>query len=102
MEYKLIAMDFDGTLLTDEKKVSPETEETLRKLKKKGYQIVGATARTLDSANDVVPMDMFTYVIINNGVSIYNVDKQEEEWMGYITHQEAEEIIKEVLKSSLK
>jgi len=96
MEYKLIAMDFDGTLLTDEKKVSPETEETLRKLKKKGYQIVGATARTLDSANDVVPMDMFTYVIINNGVSIYNVDKQEEEWMGYITHQEAEEIIKEV------
>lgn len=96
MEYKLIAMDFDGTLLTDEKKVSPETERKLRELKKKGYQIVGATARTLDSANDVVPLDMFTHIIINNGVSIYNVDKQEEEWMGYITHQEAKEIIKEV------
>lgn len=96
MEYKLIAMDFDGTLLTDDKNVSPKTEEILRKLKKEGYKIVGATARPLDSSKDVVPIDIFTHLIINNGVTIYNVDKQEEEWMGYITPQEASEIIKEV------
>lgn len=34
MGYKLIAMDFDGTLLTDDKKVLPKTEEILRSLKR--------------------------------------------------------------------
>lgn len=36
MKYKIIAMDFDGTLLTDDKKVSPKTEKVLRELKKEG------------------------------------------------------------------
>lgn len=100
MGYKLIAMDFDGTLLTDDKKVSPKTEKILRKLKKEGYKIVGATARTIESLECVVPIDIFTHVIINNGVSIYKVDNQEEEWMGYISKEEASEIIKEVEKVS--
>ena len=100
MKYKLIAMDLDGTLLTDDKKVSPKTEKILRKLKKEGYKIVGATARTIESLECVVPIDIFTHVIINNGVSIYKVDNQEEEWMGYISKEEASEIIKEVEKVS--
>ena len=37
MKYKIIAMDFDGTLLTDDKKVSSKTEKVLRELKKEGY-----------------------------------------------------------------
>ncbi len=96
MEYKLIAMDFDGTLLTDNKNVSPKTEALLRKLKKQGYKIVGATARTIDSCKDAAPIDIFTHVIINNGVTIYSVDQQQEEWLGYITQQEASKIIQEV------
>ena len=98
MKYKIIAMDFDGTLLTDDKKVSPKTEKVLRELKKEGYYIVGATARTLDGLRDVVPIDMFNYIIINNGVSIYNIDENTDEWMGYLTQQEAQSITEKVEK----
>ena len=73
MEYKLIAMDFDGTLLKDDKTISQKTKERLKTYKDLGYMIVGVTARTLNSAKDVVPLDIFNYIIINNGASIYNV-----------------------------
>lgn len=96
MKYKIIAMDFDGTLLTDDKKVSSKTEKVLRELKKEGYYIVGATARTLDGLRDVVPIDMFNYIIINNGVSIYNPEEDTDEWMGFLEQQEAEKITKAV------
>ena len=96
MGYKLISMDFDGTLLTDDKKVLPKTEEILRSLKREGYKVVGATARTLEDTINAVPIDIFTHVIVNNGVTIYDVEHEEEEWMGYITNQEASKIIQEV------
>lgn len=73
MEYKLIAMDFDGTLLKDDKTISQKTKERLKTYKDLGYMIVGVTVRTLNSAKDVVPLDIFNYIIINNGASIYNV-----------------------------
>ena len=96
MKYKIIAMDFDGTLLTDDKKVSHKTEKVLRKLKKEGYYIVGATARTLDGLRDVVPIDMFNYIIINNGVSIYNPEEDTDKWKGFLEQQETEKITKTV------
>ena len=67
-------------------------------IKKEGYYIVGATARTLDGLRDVVPIDMFNYIIINNGVSIYNPEEDTDEWMGFLEQQEAEKIIKRYLK----
>ena len=74
MNYKLIAMDFDGTLLRDDKTISENTKTILKLYRKLGYLIVGVTARNLNSAKDVIPLDIFNYIIINNGASIYNVD----------------------------
>ena len=74
MNYKLIAMDFDGTLLRDDKTISENTKNILKLYKDLGYLIVGVTARTLKSAKDVIPLDIFNYIIINNGASIYDVD----------------------------
>lgn len=45
MKYKMISMDFDGTLLTSNKKVSDKNKETILKHKKNNYIIVGITAR---------------------------------------------------------
>lgn len=39
--YKLIAMDFDGTLLTTDKKVTDYTKKVLLELKQLNYIIVG-------------------------------------------------------------
>lgn len=102
MKYKLIAMDFDGTLLTDDKKVSSWTKKELQKLKAEGYKIVGATARTLDSVKNVLDTNMFHYIILNNGVSIYDVDRDTDEWMGYITLDIASKIIDEVFDDCLQ
>lgn len=69
--YKLISIDFDGTLLTDDKKVLDSTYKTLNKAKDK-YIIVGLTARTLESVKDVCNIDIFDYLVLNNGTSIYD------------------------------
>ncbi|XKH51610.1 Cof-type HAD-IIB family hydrolase [Chryseomicrobium palamuruense] len=45
MEKHLIVLDLDGTLLTDEKVISPRTKETLRKAKEAGHEIMIATGR---------------------------------------------------------
>lgn len=73
MKYKLISMDFDGTLLTSDKKVSNKTKNMLLKCKNEGYIIVGVTARNLSSISSVCDINMFDYLIINNGSYIYNV-----------------------------
>ena len=71
--YKLIATDFDDTLLTDEKKVSKYTKKTLLKLKNNGYFIVGASARPLDVVKTFLDINIFDYILINNGTAIYDV-----------------------------
>lgn len=73
MKYKLISMDFDGTLLTSDKQITKRTKNVLFKCKNNGYIIVGVTARNLSSINSVCDINMFNYLIINNGAYIYDV-----------------------------
>ena len=96
MNYKLIAMDFDGTLLRDDKTISENTKNILKLYKDLGYLIVGVTARTLKSAKDVIPLDIFNYLIINNGVSIYNVDNDNMIYQGSIDKENAKVITDEI------
>lgn len=72
-KYKLIATDFDGTLLDSEKNISKENIEALKKCKEKGYYIVGVTARTSQSVFSVVDPLIFDYFILNNGTHVYDV-----------------------------
>lgn len=74
--YKLIGTDFDGTLLNDEKKVPEENIEYFKKAKKKGFKIVGVTGRTLESVKETLNIQIFDYLILNNGSNIYDVKKK--------------------------
>ena len=67
---KLIGMDFDGTLLNDSKEVTKKTKDTLRAAREKNIKIVGVTARTLESAKNVVDKSLFDYLILNNGAFV--------------------------------
>ena len=96
MNYKLIAMDFDGTLLRDDKTISENTKNILKLYKDLGYLIVGVTARTLASIKEVVPVDIFNYLIINNGVSIYNVNDDNMIYQGTIDINDAKDITNEI------
>ena len=77
MNYKIISMDFDGTLLTSNKKVTEKNKEALLNYKKNNYIIVGITARNISSVNNVCDISMFNYLILNNGAYIYDVENKE-------------------------
>lgn len=93
MNYKLIAMDFDGTLLDDKKEIGWKTKEALIKYRNEGYKIVGVTARALFSAKETIPFEFFDYLILNNGVNLYKVLQEEESYIGLISKNSASNII---------
>ena len=55
---KIISMDFDGTLLTSNKRISNKTRNSLIKYKNKSYKIIGITARNLMSVNNILDTSM--------------------------------------------
>lgn len=75
MEYNVIATDLDGTLLTSNKKVTEKTKKVLTILKRKGFFILGITARNLSSVKGVVDINLFDYLILNNGSDIYDINR---------------------------
>ena len=95
MEYKIIAMDFDGTLLTTKKMVTKRTKETIIKSKKDGYIIIGITARNLSSVKRVCPnLSMFNYLILNNGCYLYNVIEEKGRYIEGLNEHYIEKITK--------
>lgn len=73
---KAIALDLDGTLLNEQKKISTENKETLRLLKDKGYEIIIATGRAYSATKPLIeelniPMDIICY----NGAKIMNLNE---------------------------
>lgn len=92
MKYKIIATDFDGTLLSKEKKVSKENKEALSKCKAKGCKIVGVTARNISSVKNACDVQIFDYLVANNGACIYDVKNNNIDYIFYIDRSIAENI----------
>lgn len=102
MKYKLIAMDFDGTLLTDQRTVTEQTKKTLIQYRKCGYFIVGVTGRTLGGAKSVVDVSLFDYLILNNGAYLYHVKENVGEYIHSISKEVAFGITSIVEKDAMQ
>ncbi len=75
MKHKLLALDMDGTLLTNDKRISAVNLDALKKAREYGIEIVIATGRsysTLKPYLDVLSFDCF--LITNNGSIVRNKD----------------------------
>ncbi len=96
MDIKIIAMDLDGTLLTDEKKVTSTTKEVLQKCRELGYKVVAVTARILTSMEDACSVELFDDIILNNGGCIYHCETASTQIKGEISLPLVQEIKKEV------
>lgn len=71
MKYKLIAIDLDGTLLDDEKKIPTENIKVISDLIDIGVEVVIATGRGYMSAkNLVLPLKRKLTIVANNGTII--------------------------------
>ncbi len=67
----LVAVDMDGTLLTDEKVVSPATQEAVRYTMEEGIEVVIATGRTLAELEDILPqLPQIRYAVIGAGAAV--------------------------------
>ncbi|MCD7956347.1 MAG: Cof-type HAD-IIB family hydrolase [Lachnospiraceae bacterium] len=76
MSVKLIASDLDGTLLTDDKKISEKTRRMISLAAAKGIQIVPATGRAFSSVpEEVLALPGVEYVITSNGAAVYSVSQ---------------------------
>ena len=73
MSIRLIASDLDGTLLTDQKTISPETVKTLRWAADKGIYLVPVTGRSYTAVPDFIKeFPGVEYVITSNGGAVYS------------------------------
>lgn len=73
MNEHLIVLDLDGTLLTDEKKISTLTKETLLKAKEAGHQVMIATGRPYRASQLYYQELSLTTPIVNfNGALIHH------------------------------
>lgn len=68
MCYKLIALDLDGTLLNDDKKIPIENIDMLQKLYKLGKEILIVTGRKYYSAKELIKdLNINLLILANNG-----------------------------------
>lgn len=71
MDYKLIALDMDGTLLNGELQLSNRTKDAINAVNKKGVNVVLSTGRMLSSAQVYArELELDNYIIASNGAVI--------------------------------
>lgn len=93
-KFKIISMDFDGTLLTSDKRITERTRKCLANFKNKLYIIIGVTARNLLSVKNIIDINLFDYIILNNGSDIYYVKEDRIENVSCIDNETAIELFK--------
>src|SRR5262245_8852862 len=82
MRYFALATDYDGTLAHDGL-VSPGTVEALERLCETGRKLILVTGRELpDLMRAFSRLDMFDYVVAENGALLYQPSTREEQPLG--------------------
>lgn len=70
-DIRLIALDLDGTLFDDQKRITPRTLAALRAALDKGVDVIPATGRTLDGVPpELLALPGVRYVLTSNGASV--------------------------------
>lgn len=76
MGIRLIALDLDGTLLTDDKSILPDTAKALEKAQARGIYVVPATGRPFSGIpENVLELTGLQYLIASNGAVTYDLKK---------------------------
>ena len=70
----LLAVDIDGTLITDHGSITYRVHEALARAVSSGWEIVLASGRTYHAAHPVIEqLPFLTYSVVSNGACILNV-----------------------------
>ena len=76
MNHKILFVDLDATLLSDDKSVSQRNREAIKRMLKEGHYIALATGRSVESGRGVArELDLVVpgcYMIAFNGAVLYD------------------------------
>lgn len=93
--FKLIAIDLDGTLLNDNKRIPRENIKYLNSIIKKGYEVVIATGRMYYSAKELTKaIDAPLTILANNGNIARRSDSDEMLFAKYLDTDDSKNIIR--------
>ncbi len=82
MYYLALACDYDGTLAKDGV-VSSKTLDALERVRASGRKLILVTGRLLEDLQQVFPrLDLFTYVVAENGALLYHPASSTEQLLG--------------------
>lgn len=88
LEYRIIALDLDGTLLTSNRTITPNTLQLLLALQKKGCKVVISTGRPVFGASRIADQlhlgDYGGYVMAYNGGVVMNWQTKEVVYANYL------------------
>ncbi len=74
MSIRMIAMDLDGTLLNNQKSISPRSAAALRRAAEEGYYVVPATGRCLAALPGDLDLRLCPYLLLSNGALVLERD----------------------------
>lgn len=78
MNYQLIALDMDGTLLNHELKITQSNLEAMKKATDAGKHVVISTGRSLSEMKHYLDdLTMVRYMILESGACVYDLYKQQ-------------------------
>ena len=87
-DIRIIAFDLDGTLLDEEKNVSPANYAALKRAYEEGIWLLISTGRGLVSLpSSVTELPFFKYAIISNGAHVVDLEKKEAVYSRLITEE---------------
>ena len=106
MTVKLVAIDIDGTLVDDQKKLSQKTIETIKKVKKKGVYVVLCTGRPVVGIIDYLKqLDLLSqtdYAITYNGAQVENIGQKKVIATNLLTTKDYEQLLTLSKKAKVK
>lgn len=102
MNYRLIAIDLDGTLLNDEKQIPNNNVNILRNINNIGVEIVIATGRKYRSAKELIKaLELNLVVMANNGNIARNTTNDKVLVTKYLNPADFYTLVKEGRKEGL-
>ncbi len=103
--HKILFTDLDGTLLNDQKQISPYTKEMLDAWCTAGHRLVLSSGRDINSVNDVkeaLGLDYPGMLLIGyNGGQIYDCDKKETLYKVSLSLEQVQYIMSEAKKQGI-
>ena len=93
MNYKMIALDIDGTLLNSRKEITPETGEAVREVRAAGKTVVFDTGRAVCELTDIFAfLPEVRYSVFASGAGIYDVRQKRTFALHAISRKDADAV----------